>query len=251
MNVLEDSSSDDAKDNEINVKKYIFQVLKAMAPLLSDNECHSFIDRFNKGGITLSSYHSQLGGILNFSEEKEDVLLRSSFSNHRDMRHISNTNVLIEKFINYLFVEYLKFLKDETHTDPLKNFIETLAPELTTKTQGLHDYIIRAVANKVYESNNLVKATFWHSPRVAFNRDEFIALYSLPNPGILQASENTEPARRNEIESTLLQIEEARKRRRERRVATIVEEKPAGTNTQSNVSETNNEKESNIFRSGM
>lgn len=223
MQVLEDSADSDNdakgdKENKKDIRQYISQVLKTLESRLSDQECTSLIDRFDKGGIALSSYHSHFGGILNFSEEKEDRILTSAFDRHSKIRNIYNTKALIEKFINDMFVEYSNFLKqtDDSMEDPLKKFNQTLGSTLTSKAQNLHEYIICGIANKLYEANNLIRATFWHGPRTSFNRDGFLARYSNLR-ATLNIPKVTEAKEESEIEFNLSQVEEARRKRAEKR----------------------------------
>jgi hypothetical protein len=225
MDVLEDKSSlEDEKENEIDLKQYILQVLKVMATDLTEEEYRHLIDRLDKGGIILSSYHSQFGGILNFSEEKEDKVMRSILVKNNKIKNMTNTNILIEKFIHYLFIEYSRFLKDDIFTDPLKSFNQGLGISLSDKSQNLHDYIVRAVANKLYESHHLMRATLWHTPRTSFNREGFIALYSIIHQVNEQDIDHDEIERQSEIEDTLKRIEEAKKRRAERRMTRALDE---------------------------
>jgi len=212
MQVLEDKSEskdNDQKENVVTLKKYIFQIIKTLHTNLSDDECLEFINRLDKGGIALSGYHSQFGGVLNFTEAKEDRVLQTL--RNSELEHIHNTNVLIAKFTDDIFEKYSQFLKKSRNDDPLNKFIQSFNSSLTPTTLNLHRYIIRGVANKLYESHNLIHSTFWHSPKISFNRDGFIAKYSMQN------STHSDLVQPLDIESNILKAEEARNKRAEKR----------------------------------
>lgn len=216
MQVLEDNpeGADEKWENVITLKKYISHIIKTLNKHISDENCETLITRFNKGGMALSGYHSLCGGILNFSEAKEDRLLRIVKNTKLD--HINNTNVLIEKFIDELFQQYSQFLKSNNE-DPIKKFMQSFDSTLSLKARNLHDYIIRGVANKLYESHNLIRSTFWHAPKISFNRDGFVAKYSIQSStnSLLINSQDVDiiPS----LESSMLKAEEARAKRAESR----------------------------------
>ncbi len=211
MKVLEDTDVKEDKENKKDLKQYIFQILKTLDSDLGDVECHSLIDRFDKGGIALSSYHEKFGGILNFLEEKEDRILKSV--NASNIKNIYNTKSLIEKFIKNMFDKYSDFLNqtDDHLEDPLKKFNQALGTSLTEKAKELHAYVVHGIAEKLYESKHLTRATLWHKPRVSFNIEGFIEKYNFIktiNSPLLQESKE-----QSEIEASLLQVEEARRQR--------------------------------------
>lgn len=254
MNILEDDSHSDTevKDdkNIVKLPKYIFQILKSIEPSLSDLDCRSLVNRLNKGGLVLSSYHSEFGGILNFSEEKEDRILRLASDSSSNIKNIYNTRALVEKFIDTMFVKYSKFLKNtsQQEVDPLKKFNEQLGLSLTPETQNLHSYIIEGVANKLAQVNNRISKSLLHGPRVAFNKDGFVRMYKVLRAPTSQSEERTEIS---EIELNLSSIEESRRRRAENRhkfKASTRQEVESKEKTQTQAQTPSAENETNTLR---
>lgn len=206
MNVLADSESEqnerEEKEHKMDLKEFVRQMLNTMSPGLSPETADMLIDRYNKGGITLTAYHDNYGGMLNTSESKTHI-------RHPSFNKIDNVQGLIDRFIHEMFTEQLNFMKRKSFENPLKKFNEQIGGSLTTNAADLHKYIIEGVGNKLAETFNLTKSSLLHGPRIAFERDNFIREYSL-NSIVKPESTSAKEQKGTKIESLLSQVEKYR-----------------------------------------
>ena len=209
LNILEDGESkqevEDEKESKINLRGLIRQIMNALSPGVARDTCNSLMDRYNMGGITLSSYHQKHGGLLNTSEEK-------TYVRHYTFKYIDDVRGLIDKFIDEMYESYLTYLNGRGE-DPLLKFNEALGTSLTPKAKELHRYLIEGIAHKLAEKYNITRASLFHSPRISFNSEGFLEQYSISNG--IKPTEMKEG--QTQIEARLSEVNESRRLREENR----------------------------------
>lgn len=222
ISIFEDSDDEEreSKRNKTDLKTYVNQIIKTLDPRLSNTECESLVKRFDKGGITLSRYHSDYCGVI-LDKEDERAVKRIQTKTSK-MNNIHSTKALIAGFIDEMYRQYLKFLQEDG-TDPLKAFNQSLGTAMTDKTKNLHKYIINSIATKLYNQFSVHNASLWNKPRVSFNTENFCYKYTVMTKAERETDELSTPLMQQaEIDkNNILKVIEARERRAKRNKARL------------------------------